>query len=567
MRGLGTARRRVALSPFVLNVWRIRKLNTSLLTYRNVVGARANGITSRSLREAVQAVFQSKTGYVHSSAIARPQSPHLRCCFVCFSNPLPGIPPSVSDAEIRVHLTSPAVLTSHLAALELAGLDAVKAVLPLPFSSLAGIGADGAQLSELTDEERRLYELLRDEPAGSLEDLDGGVRPVPELMSPDASHLSHALVVDSQDSDVSHSPVLNATSTGPVPSIAPASPALVVLAVSALISLLVVACVSVSILTLSYFRKHVLRSDVIPWDVVPRIENGLNSGSAGGSVNTCVRESPNDKGAEKDLDLIDFDGPVTTVPPSCVDLAPDLPPEYSEKTGLLEVEKDGGAQIDGDLNEKSAFQDAPLLFTTDSLPAAPRLSVVITDASEGMAHADPELLPLPASPTRSPRVEPLAVPPSLKRLPSQTQMRERDAAGASPISRPAWSVRAAASPALGLPASAAHTPSTPLPFTALPSRTPSPPMMPGALFSEAEADAQQQEMAEVARPGRGRAYRAPMPELDIAFALQLRPGLGLGAEGAWLVRFLMAMFGWLGVVVGGGATGAGVARERRAAIA
>ncbi|KZT63162.1 hypothetical protein DAEQUDRAFT_641422, partial [Daedalea quercina L-15889] len=50
---------------------------------------------------------------------------------------------------------------------------------------------------------------------------------------------------------------------------------------------------------------------------------------------------------------------------------------------------------------------------------------------------------------------------------------------------------------------------------------------------------------------RARAYRAPMPELDIAFALQLRPGLGLGAEGAWLVRFLMAMFGWLGVVVGG----------------
>ncbi|EPT01918.1 hypothetical protein FOMPIDRAFT_1083260, partial [Fomitopsis schrenkii] len=91
---------------------------------------------------------------------------------------------------------------------------------------------------------------------------------------------------------------------------------------------------------------------------------------------------------------------------------------------------------------------------------------------------------------------------------------------ASPISKPAWSVRAAASPALGLPASAAHTPSTPLPFTALPPRTP-------------------------------RAYRAPMPELDIAFALQLRPGLGLGAEGAWLVRFLMAMFGWLGVVVGG----------------
>ena len=146
-------------------------------------------------------------------------------------------------------------------------------------------------------------------------------------------------------------------------------------------------------------------------------------------------------------------------------------------------------------------------------------------------------------------------------------MRERDVAGVSPVSKPAWSVRAAASPALGLPASAAQEPGTPLPFSVVPPRTPSPPAMPGALFSEAEADAQQQEMAEIARPGR-RAYRAPMPELDIAFALQLRPGLGLGAEGAWLVRFLMAMFGWLGVVVGGGgATGTGVARERRAVIA
>lgn len=69
--------------------------------------------------------------------------------------------------------------------------------------------------------------------------------------------------------------------------------------------------------------------------------------------------------------------------------------------------------------------------------------------------------------------------------------------------------------------------------------------MPGTLFSEAEADVQQRDRAEVVYPGRSRAYYAPMPELDIA----------------WLVRFLMAMFGWLGAVVGGGgADGGTVAR-------
>ncbi|OSX58141.1 hypothetical protein POSPLADRAFT_1091506, partial [Postia placenta MAD-698-R-SB12] len=110
-------------------------------------------------------------------------------------------------------------------------------------------------------------------------------------------------------------------------------------------------------------------------------------------------------------------------------------------------------------------------------------------------------------------------------------MRERPA---SPVSRPAWSLRAADAPALGLSTSM--------------------PTIPGALYPEAlTADSLPPsgavEMAEV--PGRQRAYRAPVPELDIAFALQLRPGLGLGADPAWLVRFLMAMFGWMTVLIGG----------------
>jgi hypothetical protein len=40
--------------------------------------------------------------------------------------------------------------------------------------------------------------------------------------------------------------------------------------------------------------------------------------------------------------------------------------------------------------------------------------------------------------------------------------------------------------------------------------------------------------------------------LDIALAMQLRPGLGAGADPAWMVRFLMAVYGWLLVSVAGG---------------
>jgi len=39
--------------------------------------------------------------------------------------------------------------------------------------------------------------------------------------------------------------------------------------------------------------------------------------------------------------------------------------------------------------------------------------------------------------------------------------------------------------------------------------------------------------------------------LDVALAMQLRPGLGVGADPAWMVRFLMAMFGWFAVMIAG----------------
>lgn len=86
--------------------------------------------------------------------------------------------------------------------------------------------------------------------------------------------------------------------------------------------------------------------------------------------------------------------------------------------------------------------------------------------------------------------------------------------------RPAWSVRAIDSPALGLPSrEGGDVDSTPQPLI---------------------------------HPRR-RAYRSAVAEFDIALAMQLRPGLGLGADSAWMVRFLMAIFGWFAVALTGNA--------------
>ena len=48
---------------------------------------------------------------------------------------------------------------------------------------------------------------------------------------------------------------------------------------------------------------------------------------------------------------------------------------------------------------------------------------------------------------------------------------------------------------------------------------------------------------------------------DLALAMQLRTGFGATADAAWLIRFVMALFGWIAVLVGGG--GERQARGRR----
>ena len=39
--------------------------------------------------------------------------------------------------------------------------------------------------------------------------------------------------------------------------------------------------------------------------------------------------------------------------------------------------------------------------------------------------------------------------------------------------------------------------------------------------------------------------------MDVALAMQSRPGFGVGADPAWMARFLMAVFGWFSVMMAG----------------
>lgn len=423
---------------------------------------------SRDVRNAVQAIFRSRTG-------------HPPDCLTC------------DDKDVRVHVSSPEEQNTVLS--DLAGLDAVKAILPL------------GPNDEPTESERQLYDLLNKQQTASLNDLDGGER-TPRLSDGELV-AEDLLAAEDSPSQPDVVPPMNSQR----PSV---TPPLLVLAFSAIASLLVLMCVVTAVYITKQIRAQLMRSDMI-WNVLPKLEKGIS----------LEGDAPsNEDGSEKyggvllleKGDLIDFDGTLAIVPM----------PGGLGRLAPLHYASDTDSEAE-DYDEKFADAEDSLLLGAPAEERHP-LPTIVTE------HPDPELMPLPASPT--PWSTPEAPPPrSLASSPLMrpVQMRERPA---SPVSRPAWSVRAADAPALGLSTSM--------------------PTIPGALYPEAlTADSLPPsgavEMAEV--PRRQRAYRAPVPELDIAFALQLRPGLGLGADPAWLVRFLMAMFGWMTVLIGGGGGG------------
>ncbi|KAI0633942.1 hypothetical protein C8Q77DRAFT_1217310 [Trametes polyzona] len=415
-----------------------------------------------------------------------------------------------SEQDVHISLTSDEEQSAFLSRLE--DLDAIKAVIPL--------NVDGAP----SEDEKQLYDILKSlqNTGSSLDDLDGGERPL------------HADVV-STDTSSSQDPA-EAEDTSPEYTTAGfpdlyTSPPLIVIAVSCIVAFLSMLCIGAGLYALNHLKSFMLKSD-LAWDILPRLErrvglDGPDDIDVGGNNGTAPLPE------KRRLLSSDVLLPLPLV------VSEKLPDDLNEKALGQDPDSDGDEP-----DEK--FEDAPehsLLFLDPDLPpqyeqqpgSVPR---IIIDS-----HPDPDFLPLPEHPQSTPFATPLRSPlanpsrsPARHALPPQMREVSRPS---SPTTKPLWSLRAADAPVLGLTSSSSSVPSL------SPTRVGSPtPQLPGALF----ADDAPELMVEVPKQTRPR----PRQPLDIAFALQLRPGLGIGADSAWLVRFLMAMFGWMTVLIGGG---------------
>ncbi|KAH8102257.1 hypothetical protein BXZ70DRAFT_906220 [Cristinia sonorae] len=399
-----------------------------------------------------------------------------------------------------------------------------------PVAALSDLHVAPIELdSVLIEEEKQLHDPRPDAP---LDDLEGGVISISEdTIGPEAAVSAEEISIQSFYPDIM-------------------SPRQVVtLTLSCIAAILAMGCIGIGLYALHYFRK---KSGLeAAWEMIPRVETR-------DAVELVVDEDFACQFKEHAKKLKHSH----TYPPTSQGSESE---EASAQSNLIIIDADSDCESDDE-----DFEDAEdRVFTPADVIGRAKTPV------PAFEYADPDYLPLPTfrvstpcSPT--PYSTPPPTPPRspFRRL---AEMREVSTAlrPASPISKPAWSLRASDAPALGFSGSEARAAPEPLPLP-LPPRPPAPAprpfqeslQIPGTLPMSTE-----NHDVMVERPRARRAYRSPVPELDIAFALQLRPGLGLGADPAWIVRFLMAMFGWMTVLIGSGPSVVQVRREPRRAIA
>ena len=263
---------------------------------------------------------------------------------------------------------------------------------------------------------------------------------------------------------------------------APATAPLVVLAFSCVAAFLALACIALTLYIIKSLRSQVLASNKA-WDLLPRFWRHSSSQEETDATPDKHLSSGTDRllGAEE--------GSAERHRAHTEDR-----PIYFDAVSDVESELD-------DIDKK--YQDA-----LDTTPLPRIHDLPLEENVSDPSHVDDPPLPTIVS-------CPLDQPTGDRSIPL---MREWCS---SPVSRPAWSVRAIDAPVLGFSGDGNGDGVT---------STPQPLLHP-----------------------RRRAYRSAVPELDIALAMQLRPGLGIGADSAWMVRFLMTMFGWFAVALTGGA--------------
>lgn len=408
------------------------------------------------------------------------------------------------EDDVHVSLTTSEEQSALLSSLE--DFDAVKAVIPL--------NVDGTP----AEDEKELYEILKNlKSTGGLNDIDG------IQASADATSVTatEATPEDAKSPEEASQELPSVAFTDMY-----SSPPLIVLAVSCIAALLAVLCVGVGLYAYNRVNYLMVKSG-LAWDILPQLERRVGLDMPSDDNATGGAHVPEKR-------RLIYDAPLP--PLNVVDEK--LSDDLDEKIVLIDI---GDSDLD-DSDEK--FHDVPehslLFFDSDLLPQYELKEQVPRIVVE--EHDDPDLLPLPevhsnqstpfSTPLRTPMRSPLASP---TRSPARRapQMREMQS---SPTlsSKPLWSIRAADAPALGLSGPSSSSP------THFRSESPTP-ILPGALYSDDAPEVQ------VQRPRQ----RTPRQPLDIAFALQLRPGLGLGADSAWIVRFMMAMFGWMTFFIGG----------------
>ncbi|KAI0340321.1 hypothetical protein BDW22DRAFT_411358 [Trametopsis cervina] len=474
--------------------------------------ARKRSEPSSDLQDVVQAVFQSRIG----------QSAE---CFDTSSS-------CGDDAvNIRVQVTSEEEQKSVLAKLE--GLDAIKAVVPLEL------------LETQAEDEKTLYGLLTgytSKATTNLNDLDGTATPLP----PAAASLPDDVAQSSHVDQPVLNEAINPTSAG-VPAVPHnhGSPQLLVLTFACLTAFVSLGAV-VGLFFLRYLVHTLLLDSVTAWDLLPGLEQQLR-----------LPITSEDDNNDSDGDTVEK----RTLPPDAASCDDDDLPLSDESKNLLKSPGDettSASDHDEDGSDEK-FHDAEgnlIDFEADVLDAP---TIILT------AAPDPCYLPLPSDHDTTPFATPAPSPPG---TPVQRPLQMREIPSPS-VTRPAWSLRAADAPALGLTSSA---PVTPLPIPRLSRKQRESPetslSIPGSFSADEEHNAVALADSDQTANARQRAYRSPVPELglDIAFAMQLRPGLGLGSDPAWLVRFLMAMFGWMSVLLGGNVSVGDTTRRGRRAL-
>ena len=401
----------------------------------------------------------------------------------------------MGENKVRVRVTSPKEQSAYLAQLDEI---AVKAIVPL---------TDGVVQ---TDDQRKIYEAL-----GSLNDVDGGVHPV---VGPDEEVALAAAEIVQLDGETSEDPPSPAQSNIPITT----SPPLVVLLLSCVTALVGLLGVSLALYVAAAVRSRT-RASQNAWEMLQGGEKQMDD-------NRGWDDGPS---SEKSQFLVDSE-PLLVEVPKCLLFDSDVTQSNPHHT-LMDVRPNKDIYTPDLITFEDAvsMDDHPSddegpddFYDASSDPLTPVLNFVpeLTISHSPEDNSDP---PLPAM-TVMPRSSTAPIPNSPARQLLQT--RELNS---SPISRPAWSLRAGEDTSLFVPFSSTSSGSI-SPSTASQSLPPSPP----------------DNILSIAVPvPRRRAYRFPVPEFDIALAMQLRPGLGIGADPAWMVRFLMAMFGWFTVLL------------------